>query len=100
MLCIFLIAYLYAKNIFCVNGSQKLGQIADGKDIFLLNGLDARNIFAEIVLAVKSSRFETYFLASVLWTPLYHCVMPVFGRICITHIGLTLGKFCGVWVFT
>ena len=24
--------------------------------------------------------------------------MPVFGRICITYIGLTLGRFCGVWV--
>jgi len=48
----------------------------------------------------KNQQILIIFLASVLWTPLYHCVMPVFGRICITHIGLTLGKFCGVWVFT
>jgi len=34
MLCTFLIAYPYGKNIFSVNGSQKLGQIADGKGIF------------------------------------------------------------------
>ena len=25
--------------------------------------------------------------------------MPVFGRICMTYIGLTLERFCGVWVF-
>ena len=25
--------------------------------------------------------------------------MPVFGRICMTHIGLTLETFCGIWVF-
>ena len=30
----YLIEYPYAKNIFSVNGSLKLGQIADGKDIF------------------------------------------------------------------
>ena len=44
----------------------------------------------------KNQQILNIFLASVLWTPLYHCVMPVFGRICITHIGLTLEIFCGV----
>jgi len=34
MLGTFLIAYPYAKNIFSVNGSQKLSQIADGKGTY------------------------------------------------------------------
>ena len=48
-----LIEYPYTKNIFSVDGSQKLGQIADGQRHFLLNGLDARSIFAEIVWMQK-----------------------------------------------
>ena len=87
----FLIKYPYAKNIVKVDGFQKLGKIADGKGTFLLNGLDGRNIFAEIVLMVKTSWFETSFLHQ------YHG-RHVFGRICITYIGLTLERFCGGWV--
>ena len=48
----------------------------------------------------KNQQIFFKFLASVLSTPFYYCVMPVFGRICIKYIGLTLERFCGVWVFT
>ena len=50
---IFLIEYPYGTNIFSVNGSQKLGQTADGETHFLFNGLYARHLFAEIVWTVK-----------------------------------------------
>ena len=76
-----------------------MGWISWRQRHFLLNSLDARNIFAEIVLTVKNQQISLIFLASVLSTPLYYCVVPVFGRICITYIGLTLERFCGIRVF-
>jgi len=41
----------------------------------------------------KNLQIRETFLASVQWTPLYYCVMPVNGRICMTYIGLTLEIF-------
>ena len=61
MLWIFLIEYPYGKNIFSVNGSQKLGQIADGKGIFYWMGMTLEMFFAEIVLTQKLADLRLIF---------------------------------------
>jgi len=66
MLCTFLIAYPYAKNIFSVNGSQKLGQIADGNGIFYLMVLALENPHAHGQLKRKMADFAHMFSVSMV----------------------------------
>jgi len=59
-------AYPYGKNIFSVNGSQKLGQIADSKGIFYWRVLTPENPRVHGQLKRETADFTHIFSVSTL----------------------------------
>ena len=93
----FLIEYPYGKNIFSINGSHELGQIADGKHIFIewswrYEYLCGNSIHSKIhrlhgQLKRKLADFTHIFRVSTYYSRHFIIVSClVFGRICMTYL--------------